>query len=278
MSGLISGQADGRASLENFPSFMILRAFPIPLWRGAAVLWAALMAAALAAGAGDAPANPFGAKAAAGSGAAAASPASAPANPFGPKSASTADAAGTGDATTAPARGSGGDDSVAKVRAMLLQRFDKNGDGALDATELAEARSVLSGGKDARPVTAQQAALAARGPLFGLRPLLQRYDQGGGQAFDAAALANIRQLLFGGAAPAAGGLEGLKKDIISQFDKNGDGKLDDAERAAAKAFLQQMMAELDSAGGKNSAGAQAQSAAASGSAMGPAASGEPEMK
>jgi hypothetical protein len=143
---------------------------------------------------------------------------------------------------------------------MLLQRFDKNGDGKLDGAEQAEARAVLSGVPNAQPLPPAQAAAAAKGPLFGLRPLLQKYfDRNGGNKVDAATLAEIHTVLFGNttaAANPAGDLDGLRKDVISTFDKKGDGKLDDAERAAAKIFLQQELADLDkgdstAVGGKN---------------------------
>jgi len=132
---------------------------------------------------------------------------------------------------------------------MLLRRFDKNGDGKLDAAELAEARKILSGGQDTRIPTPTQAALAANGPLFGLRALImQRFDHQGTAQLDAAELAEINTLLFGPAAPPANpadDLASLQKNILQHFDKKGDGQLDATERATAKAWLEQVIADLD---------------------------------
>ena len=259
---------------------MNTRAFPIPKGRGAAIFFAALMAATAieaaattpAAGTGDTvAANPFGAKSAA---APATSAASVPGNPFGPKSESAASGTGTG-----AVKGAATDNGVAALRAMLLQRFDKNGDGKLDADELTAARAVLSGGTDRRALTPQQIAVGGSGPLFGLRALLQRFDRNGDGVFDAAELAEIHGMLF---ADATKGPDRLRQDIIATFDKNGDGRLDAAELAAAQKFWDQTMADLGKdGGGKNSAAAtgtprsRPASPAASASGSG---SGEPAMK
>ncbi len=206
---------------------------------------------------GSAAVNPFGAKSGtSGNNSAVASPASTvPTNPFGPKP-----AAGASSGATMSPDNSGsvatGEKFVPELRKMLLQRFDKNGDGKLDGAELAEARAVLTGGANSPAPNQGAVAAAANGPLFGLRPLImKRFDHNGAGTLDAAEMAEVRHLLFP-PAKAAGDLAALKKEIISQFDKNGDGKLDATETAAAKAFLQQVQAELDqnvAAGGKGAA-------------------------
>lgn len=252
MSGFISGPQKARgAGLANLCISMNIRAVLIPAGRAATILWASVVSFTLATGAttGDAPGNPFGAKLAASASIPAANVEGTPANPFGPKP--EPNAAGSATTTPGQAGAPATDDGIAKLRAMLLQRFDKNGDGKLDAAELTEARKVLSGRTNVRPLTPAQAAQAAKGPLFGLRPLLNRFDANGDGVFDDAALAKIHQFLFANATTtpnSANDLDALRRDIVSHFDKSGDGKLDDAERAAATVFLQQMIADLDQAG------------------------------
>jgi hypothetical protein len=169
-----------------------------------------------------------------------------PPNPFGPKPDTSASSpsvqppsANTPLSSAAPTASD--NNFVPALRAILLRRFDKNGDGKLDATELAEARKLLSGGLDTRPVTPAEAAYAANGPLFGLRALImQRFDHQGTGQLDAAEMAEINTLLFG-----ADDLASLQQSILHHFDKKGDGQLDATERAAAKAWLEQVIADLD---------------------------------
>jgi len=173
-----------------------------------------------------------------------------PQNPFGPKSDPTMTPAVTPPTSTNTVPSPVPDGSfITTLRAMLLSRFDKNSDGQLDAIELTEARKVLSGGQDARVATPAEAATVARGPLFGLRPLIMsRFDHRGEGRLDTAELAEIHTLLFGPAVTTPNpvdDLAALQKSIIGHFDKNGDGQLDAAERAAAKAWLQQIIADLD---------------------------------
>gem|GEM_PF-907889 len=195
-----------------------------------------------------APGNPFGAKSAAdgSDGAPAGGGSTTPTNPFGPKpAAGTGGRSGAGMTSDNNGTAATGEKFVPELRKMLLQRFDKNGDGKLDGAELAEARAVITGAADNRPLNQGEAAAAANGPLFGLRPLImKRFDHDGAGTLDAAEMAEVRQVLFP-PAKAPGDLAALKKEIIAQFDKNGNGKLDATETAATKAFLQQMLAELD---------------------------------
>jgi hypothetical protein len=167
-----------------------------------------------------------------------------PQNPFGPKSNDSASTTPAGSSSAAT-----GDNFVPTLRAMLLRRFDKNGDGKLDAAELAEARKVLSGGQDTRVPTPAEAAYVSNGPLFGLRALiLKRFDHQNTGQLDAAELAEVNTLLFGPSGPStnsAEDLSDLQKDILRHFDTKGDGQLDATERAAAKAWLEQIIASLD---------------------------------
>jgi hypothetical protein len=273
----------------NFYISMNTRAFLIPARRGAAILFAALASTAVATAATPATGtdtttgNPFGAKTAVSAAAPATNADGTPGNPFGPKPAATPGTPGQATAST-------DDGGIAALRAMLLQRFDKTGAGVLNGAEQAEARSVLSSGAVTQSLTPAQAQAAAKGPLFGLRPLLDKYlDRNGDGVFDAAELAEIHRVLFANAViapPAAGDLDALRKDVVSTFDKNGDGKLDDAERAAAKTFLQQELADLNPADGGSPAGGknspipphpsipQPKGASASGP-VAPAGSGDP---
>ncbi len=114
------------------------------------------------------------------------------------------------------------------------------------AAELADAQAVLSNGLLRRGPTPAQVRAGANGPLFSLRPLiLQRFDKNSDGALDESELADLHQLLFSDDHPSPTSLDALRQNILKQFDKNGDGKLDFAESAAAKAFLQQMLADLD---------------------------------
>jgi Ca2+-binding EF-hand superfamily protein len=132
---------------------------------------------------------------------------------------------------------------------MLLRRFDKNNDGQLDATELTEARKVLSNGLDTRVVTPAEAAAVAYGPLFGLRPLImKRFDHRNDGQLDTAELAEVNAVLFGSTGTPTNSVDdlaALQKEILRHFDKKGDGQLDSTERAAAKAWLEQVIADLD---------------------------------
>ena len=184
-----------------------------------------------------------------------------PQNPFGPKPDSQATSPDSQSASgvmrpadTAPAPSS--DSFILTLRAMLLRRFDKNSDGQLDASELAEARKILSDGQNTRLPTPAEVALAANGPLFGLRPvIMKRFDHRGDGQLDAAELAEINTLLFGPDATPhpVEDLAALQKDILRHFDKKGDGQLDATERAAAKAWLQQVLADLDKPAAEKSA-------------------------
>jgi hypothetical protein len=186
-------------------------------------------------------------------------PAPVPANPFGPKPTEPVSTGGQAEAPTMTpdaqqARGGrggrGGDAVTLTVREMLLERFDKNKDGKLDEGELAEARALFSGprGRAGRDVTPQEAALAANGPLFGLRGMILRnLGKPPNASFDDADVAQLHTFLFGAKADAPkddGTLAILREDILKQFDKNGDGKLEDAELTAARATLDKILADM----------------------------------
>ena len=115
-----------------------------------------------------------------------------------------------------------------------IQRFDKDGDGKLNEAEQAAARQAFS--------------RMQGGP--GREEFMKRFDKNGDGRLDAEEQAAARQAaerLRGGPGGEAGGLlpaEGQgkeakvdKKSLLEQFDKDGDGKLNDDERAAARSKL-----------------------------------------
>ena len=184
------------------------------------------------------------------------STASVPANPFGPKPAATGSQPGqaTGALMMPPPPGARGGTPyayVAAVRVILLERFDVNKDGTLDAAEQATAREVLTGqrGRGARGAAPAQAEQAVNGPWFGLRgPIMKHFGKMPNDSLDEAEVAQLRTFLLGvnaGEPKADTNLAALRQDILKQFDQDGDGKLDETELANAKMVLQQMLAELE---------------------------------
>ena len=114
------------------------------------------------------------------------------------------------------------DDPPAKKRRVppqVLKQFDKNGDGKLDESE-------------------KQAARAA---------MMKRFDKNGDGKIDEAERQAAREAFMkrrggggkGKGRPGKGRPGGFDRSaIIKRFDKNGDGKLDEAERQAAReAFM-----------------------------------------
>lgn len=124
-------------------------------------------------------------------------------------------------------------------REEVLKRFDKNGDGQLDEAE-------------------KKAAMAEIGPRGGkpgeggMSPerkaeFMKRFDKNNDGRLDdsekAAAKAELEKIrgAKGGERKAGAGKPGegrnfpSREEILKRFDKNGDGQLDEAEKAAAKA-------------------------------------------
>ena len=111
---------------------------------------------------------------------------------------------------------------------QFIKQFDKDGDGKLSPTEQAAAmtafqRSRANGGK----------------PVVGRLP----YGPGPGAGAGGQAVAPA-----GGAAGDAGKGEDKKvSNLVKRFDKDGDGKLDAAEKAAAQAELKKKNSKADKA-------------------------------
>ena len=98
-----------------------------------------------------------------------------------------------------------------RYRQEMIRRFDKNGDGRLDAAELKEAEKA-------------RALLEKNGGVDKFRQLvLKRFDKNGDGRLDEAERAEAAK---------------FRAEQIKKFDKDGDGQLNDAEKAEAlKAFM-----------------------------------------
>jgi Ca2+-binding EF-hand superfamily protein len=107
----------------------------------------------------------------------------------------------------------------------MLQRFDTNGDGKLDETELADAHEAL------RVQPATRAALATQ--VYGR--LLEHFGKNGAGRLDpeeqAAAVGYLRQ-----------NNPRIYQALLLRFDVNGDGQLDSVETAAMFGALAQVAA------------------------------------
>lgn len=146
-------------------------------------------------------------------------------------------------------------------REAMIKKFDKNGDGKLDQDEMKAAREAMG---DRKP--GGSGAPGGGKPGEGGRPspeqmkeIMKKFDKNGDGKLDDAEKAAARESfakMRGGAGgkpgegkPGAGkpGEGGPSREaMIKKFDKNGDGKLDDGEKAAAKEAFEKMRA----AGGK----------------------------
>lgn len=151
-------------------------------------------------------------------------------------------------------------------REAMIKKFDKNGDGKLDKDELSAARAAMGdrkpapggdgkgpGGPGGRPSPEQMQAL------------VKKFDKNGDGKLDDAEKGAAREefMKLRGGKPGEGkpgeGKPGAGKPgeggpgreaMMKRFDKNADGKLDDAEKAAAKEAFEKMRA----AGGKRPGG------------------------
>jgi len=120
----------------------------------------------------------------------------------------------------------------------MLERFDKNKDGRLDEAERAAAMRARQG-------------FMRNAAAPNLEQILRRFDRDGDGQLNEQERAAARQAVSnmfgrgpgGFAPPPAGGASTRKPRVdqgalLTRFDKDRDGKLDEGERAAARAALQ----------------------------------------
>ena len=117
------------------------------------------------------------------------------------------------------------------VRQQLIERYDKNGDGQLDASERASLREAMAG----RGGTAKRRA----------GELLRRFDRDGNGSLDEQERAALRRSLQnrrpgqkkrrpGSKKRAVNSDRSVPSFILRRFDKDRDGRLNPQERAAAR--------------------------------------------
>ena len=114
----------------------------------------------------------------------------------------------------------------------LLKRFDKNGDGKLDETELADAHEAML-----KEQLDRQAIQATRPNADQFRAkMLEQFDRNHDGRLDDDERAEMRKYIE---EHGLGETGEVREELMKRFDKNADGKLDDAERAEMMKFLQE---------------------------------------
>lgn len=134
-------------------------------------------------------------------------------------------------------------------RRELMKKFDKDGDGRLSDEERKAAMQARGGAPGGRPGGASPADR---------RELMKRFDKNGDGTLNEAERAALRKAIAGrrGDAgtrpktdrpktdrpdekrPGGAGPDARRAEVLKRFDKDGDGKLSDTERAAAKAAFE----------------------------------------
>lgn len=142
-------------------------------------------------------------------------------------------------------------------REAMIKKFDKNGDGKLDQDEMKAAREAMGDRKPGAGAPGGKPGEGGRPSPEQMKELMKKFDKNGDGKLDdgekAAARESFMKMRGGAGAPGGKPGEGKPGDggpnreaMIKKFDKNGDGKLDDGEKAAAKEAFEKMRA----AGGK----------------------------
>ncbi len=148
----------------------------------------------------------------------------------------------------------------AVVKQKLLEKFDANGDGNLTGQELQNAQAALQ----------KQFGGGLNGAGINLEELKKKFDRDGDGKLNpeerAAAMAAFQKAKGNGGGfpggdapgnPASGGFGGEqgaegkargREAMIKRFDKNGDGKLNDEEKAEAQKVLKAKKGEARPAG------------------------------
>ncbi len=152
-----------------------------------------------------------------------------------------------------------------QLKKQLLEKFDANGDGNLTGQELLNAREAAL----------KQFGAAGPGGI-NLEEIKKKFDRDGDGKLNpqeqAAAMAAFQKARASGGGPAIGGLPGAgsvpngggfvapaanegegakprgREAMIKRFDKNGDGKLSDDEKAEAQKILKGKKGEVRPAG------------------------------
>ncbi|MEZ6112126.1 MAG: EF-hand domain-containing protein [Pirellulaceae bacterium] len=141
-------------------------------------------------------------------------------------------------ALTGVARADEAADKGGDLRAQLMKRFDKNGDGQLDESERAAAREAYLKQRGQGDAAGRPAGMPNR------EELLKRFDtDGDGRLSDderTEAMQAMRRFRGPAGNPAGGAPAGMpsREEITKRFDKNGDGQLDEAERTEMRQAMQ----------------------------------------
>ena len=137
-----------------------------------------------------------------------------------------------------------GASNKAKRAAEMLQRYDKNGDGRIDDDERIDAREAMRSAQNERRIAGGSPQLRAR--------ILEQFDTNKDGRLDeeerAEAQKAARERGLGGKAdemqPRAGMPGGrLPAEALKRFDANGDGQLDESERAEMRQTLGDRLAQ-----------------------------------
>jgi hypothetical protein len=130
-------------------------------------------------------------------------------------------------------------------RQEILKQYDANGDGTLDETERATLHADMRAGKVQPPAGRGFGRRGSGGPDA---ELVKKYDANGDGVLDAterdALHADIqagkveRPMGRGPRGPGGPGGRGPNPELVKQYDANGDGVLDETERAALRADVQ----------------------------------------
>lgn len=139
----------------------------------------------------------------------------------------------TADAAPEPGRAKGlrppGKGNEQALKAEMLKRFDKDGDGKLNDQEQAAAKQAMQdrGGRPGLPG-------AGDGKLR--EEAIKKFDKDGdGKLNEEERAAAKKAFEDRGGRPGQPGAEGKgREEVLKRFDKDGDGKLNEEERAAAK--------------------------------------------
>ena len=107
----------------------------------------------------------------------------------------------------------------------ILKRFDKNGDGKLDADETADAHDAVMQEEMQRREERQEAGKKGAPP----ERVLQQFDRNHDGKLDDEERAEMKKFAAEHGFAGPGNLS--REELLKRFDKNGDGTLDEDERA-----------------------------------------------